>query len=181
MRHDQTGNGACSVSLRTILSILSVSVAMAIASGCAKEQPATKEVSRQTPQAVSPGSAVVKEGEICDTVAQVVPAPRPEDPRKSATAGQALPKLVDLGKGTCIPCKKMAPILEELAREYEGRAIVEVIDLRSSPQAATEYGIKLIPTQVFFDNRGVEVWRHEGFLAKDQIVAKFAELGVKPK
>ena len=75
----------------------------------------------------------------------------------------------------------MAPILEELSREYEGRAIVEVIDLRYNPQAAMEYGIKLIPTQVFFDKKGVEAGRHEGFMPKDQIVAKFQELGVKPR
>ena len=39
----------------------------------------------------------------------------------------------------------------------------------------------MIPTQVFYDKNGAEVWRHEGFLPKDQIVAKFQELGVKPK
>ena len=61
------------------------------------------------------------------------------------------------------------------------RAVVEVIDLRYSPQAAMQYGIKLIPTQVFFDKKGVEVYRHEGFMPKDQIVAKFQELGAEPK
>ena len=93
---------------------------------------------------------------------------------------EGLPRLVDLGKDTCIPCKKMAPILEELEQEFEGTAIIEVIDLREDSDAATEYGIRLIPTQVFFDSTGVEVWRHEGFLAKDAIVAKLGELGAKP-
>jgi thiol-disulfide isomerase/thioredoxin len=90
-----------------------------------------------------------------------------------------LPRLVDLGRGTCIPCKRMAPILEELKEAYRGRAIVEVIDLREDPGAAGRYGIRLIPTQVFFDRAGKEVWRHEGFLAREAIIAKLTEMGVE--
>lgn len=89
-----------------------------------------------------------------------------------------LPMLVDLGKGTCIPCKKMKPILEELEKEYKGKAIVKVIDLRYEPQEASKYRIRLIPTQIFFDVDGKEVYRHEGFMDKQSIKAKFAEMGV---
>ena len=89
-----------------------------------------------------------------------------------------LPLLVDLGRGTCIPCKKMKPILEELKAEYEGKAIVRVIDLKDEPKEASRYGIRLIPTQIFFDAEGKEVFRHEGFMDKQSIVAKFAEMGV---
>jgi thioredoxin 1 len=89
-----------------------------------------------------------------------------------------LPMLVDLGKGTCIPCKKMKPILEELNIQYQGRAMVKVIDLRDEPQAANQYKIRLIPTQIFFDAEGREVFRHEGFMDKQSIEAKFAEMGV---
>ena len=89
-----------------------------------------------------------------------------------------LPMLVDLGKGTCIPCKKMKPILDELMVEYEGRAIVKVIDLRYERRAAKEYGIRLIPTQIFYDAEGNEVYRHEGFMDKQSIKMKFAEMGV---
>ena len=89
-----------------------------------------------------------------------------------------LPMLVDLGKGTCIPCKKMKPILDELKTEYEGRAIVKVIDLRYEPREARKYGIRLIPTQIFFDAEGKEVYRHVGFMDKQSIKRKFAEMGV---
>lgn len=89
-----------------------------------------------------------------------------------------LPMLIDLGRGTCIPCKKMKPILDELMVEYEGRAIVKVIDLRYERQAAKEYGIRLIPTQIFYDAEGNEVYRHEGFMDKQSIKMKFAEMGV---
>jgi len=91
---------------------------------------------------------------------------------------EKLPMLVDLGKGTCIPCKKMKPILEELRAEYQGKAIVRVIDLRDEPKEAGRYGIRLIPTQIFFDVEGKEVYRHEGFMDKQSIKAKFAEMGV---
>ena len=89
-----------------------------------------------------------------------------------------LPTLVDVGKGTCIPCKKMKPILDELTLEYQGRAIVKVIDLRYEPKEAKKYKIRLIPTQIFFDEEGKEVYRHEGFMDKQSIKSKFAEMGV---
>ncbi|MGB2769154.1 MAG: thioredoxin family protein [Candidatus Zixiibacteriota bacterium] len=89
-----------------------------------------------------------------------------------------LPTLIDVGKGTCIPCKKMKPILDELTLEYQGKAIVKVIDLRHEPQEAKKYKIRLIPTQIFYDAEGNEVYRHEGFMDKQSIKSKFAEMGV---
>jgi thioredoxin 1 len=100
-----------------------------------------------------------------------------ETARAHGPAG--LPRLIDLGRGTCIPCKKMAPILDELKKEYRGRAVIDVIDLREDLGAAQKYGIRLIPTQIFLDDEGREVWRHEGFLGKDAIVAKLREMGVE--
>ena len=92
------------------------------------------------------------------------------------TAG--LPRLVDLGSKSCIPCKMMAPILEDLTKEYAGRLAVEFIDVNENRDAARQYGIKLIPTQIFFDASGKEVWRHEGFISKEDILARWKELGV---
>ncbi|MBE3123243.1 MAG: thioredoxin family protein [Planctomycetes bacterium] len=93
-------------------------------------------------------------------------------------AAAGLPRLVDLGSTTCIPCKMMAPVLEGLKKEYEGRLQVEFIDVMVNPDAAGPYKIKLIPTQVFFDASGQERFRHEGFFAKQDILAKWKELGV---
>jgi len=89
-----------------------------------------------------------------------------------------LPRLLDLGSVSCIPCKMMAPILEELKKEYEGRLQVEFVDVMANPDAATPYNISLIPTQIFFDASGKERFRHEGFFAKEDILAKWKELGV---
>lgn len=95
----------------------------------------------------------------------------------SATQPRALPRMVDLGADQCIPCKQMAPILAELKTSYAGRASIEFIDVWQNPEAGQEYGVRLIPTQVFYDRTGKEVWRHEGFLARDEIVARLKELG----
>ncbi len=91
---------------------------------------------------------------------------------------EALPRLVDVGKGTCIPCKMMAPILEDLKSEYAGRFHVEVIDLRENPNATLEYGIQILPTQIFYDTSRAELFRHEGFMSKEDILAKWKELGI---
>lgn len=91
---------------------------------------------------------------------------------------RSLPKLVDLGSDKCIPCKMMAPILEELKREYQGRLIVEVIDVRKDRAAGAEYRITVIPTQVFLGPAGEELFRHEGFFSKQDILAKWKELGI---
>lgn len=100
------------------------------------------------------------------------------EPTVQGEPAKKLPMLVDLGKGTCIPCKKMKPILDELKIEYQGKAIVNVIDIRYDRRAAQRYGIRLIPTQIFFDADGNEVYRHEGFMDKQSIMKKFAEMGV---
>ena len=90
----------------------------------------------------------------------------------------ALPRLVDLGRATCIPCKMMAPILADLQKQFQGRLQVEVIDLRDNVAAGQAYNLRVIPTQIFFDASGGEVFRHEGFIGKDDILAKWKELGI---
>ena len=99
-----------------------------------------------------------------------------QDNRQPATASP--PRLLDLGATKCIPCKMMAPILEELKREHEGRLKVEFIDVWEKPDEAKKYDIRLIPTQIFFDASGREKFRHEGFFSKEDILRKWKELGV---
>ncbi len=101
-----------------------------------------------------------------------------DDTPLPATEQAPLPRLVDLGAGKCIPCKAMAPILEELSQTHAEQFQVVFIDVWENPDAAKPYNINLIPTQIFFDASGKELWRHEGFLAKEDILAKWQELGV---
>jgi thioredoxin 1 len=99
-------------------------------------------------------------------------------PADAAPPAAGLPRLVDLGSTTCIPCKMMAPILEGIKQEFAGRLQVDFIDVNQNAEAARQYGIKLIPTQIFFDASGAERFRHEGFFSREDILAKWKELGV---
>ncbi len=93
-------------------------------------------------------------------------------------AAAKLPKLLDLGATKCIPCKMMAPILEKLKKEYTGRLEVGFIDVWQNPDAAKQHKIDLIPTQIFYSDSGNELFRHVGFYGRDDILAKWKELGV---
>lgn len=96
----------------------------------------------------------------------------------AAESPAALPRLVDLGADKCIPCKQMAPILEDMKTAYAGQLEVEFIDVWKNPDAGGSYGIRIIPTQIFFDASGKELFRHEGFYGKEDMLAKWRELGV---
>jgi thioredoxin 1 len=105
---------------------------------------------------------------------------KPQNPENTQTAQTTvkLPRLLDLGADKCIPCKMMAPILEELKTTYNGKLQVEFIDVWKKPDEANKYKISIIPTQIFYDASGKELFRHEGFFAKEDILAKWKEFGV---
>ena len=94
------------------------------------------------------------------------------------TTAVRLPKLLDLGATKCIPCKAMAPILEQMKKDYAGRLAVEFIDVWENPNAAKQYKIDLIPTQIFYSDSGKELFRHVGFYGRNDILVKWKELGV---
>ena len=100
-------------------------------------------------------------------------APPPEVPVKGMIT------MVDLGAKKCIPCKMMAPILEKLEKVYAGKAAVIFFDVWEDPAPARRFGIRSIPTQIFFDKKGREVYRHEGFLSEEAIVRRLKDMGVK--
>ena len=107
-----------------------------------------------------------------------------ELPSASALAvNQALssgrPAVIDLGARTCIPCKKMAPILESLSSEYRDKAGILFIDVHEDQDAATRFRVQMIPTQVFFDAKGKEVKRHIGFLDKHGLLKELKAAGLK--
>lgn len=85
---------------------------------------------------------------------------------------------VDIGAHKCIPCKMMAPIIKELATAYEGKAAIAFVDIWLNPDEAKKYNVRSIPTQIFFDASGNEVFRHVGFYRKEEIVAQLNNLGV---
>ncbi len=97
--------------------------------------------------------------------------------RQALSSGK--PTVIDLGARTCIPCRKMAPILESLAGEYRNRASVLFIDVHENRAAAEKFRVQMIPTQIFFNAQGKEVKRHIGFLDKAAIVKELKAAGLK--
>ncbi len=87
--------------------------------------------------------------------------------------------MVDLGARKCIPCKMMAPILERMEKRYAGRAAIIFLDVWKDPQLADHFGIRIIPTQIFFNKAGKEVYRHEGFMSEAAIVAQLKSMGIQ--
>jgi thioredoxin 1 len=87
--------------------------------------------------------------------------------------------MVDLGAKSCVPCKMMAPIMEKLEKDYEGKAAIVFIDVWKEPGEAKRFGIRTIPTQIFYDKEGKEVYRHVGFMSENAIVTQLKNLGVQ--
>lgn len=87
--------------------------------------------------------------------------------------------LIDLGADQCVPCKMMAPILSKLQQDYKDRAAIVFIDVWKHREPIQRFGIRAIPTQIFFDAKGNEVYRHVGFMSEKDIVAQLTKMGVK--
>ncbi|MDP1827881.1 MAG: thioredoxin family protein [Archangium sp.] len=96
----------------------------------------------------------------------------------TASVPARLPKLLDLGAKTCIPCKAMVPILEGLRADYAGKLDVEFIDLFEDREAGEKWRVAIMPTQLFLSADGRELARHEGFLSREDILAQWKRLGV---
>lgn len=92
-------------------------------------------------------------------------------------AERNLPMLLDLGSSYCTPCQMMVPELDALSEEYAGVVDVVFIDVNENQHAAESYGIRLIPTQIFLDADGNELFRHEGFMNREDMAAKLSEFG----
>jgi thioredoxin 1 len=103
-------------------------------------------------------------------VVEPVPAASLVEPKK-------LPRMIELGSDQCIPCKMMKPIIEELTSEYKGKLQVEFYDVWKDPTVGQKFGIRVIPTQIFIDPNDKELFRHEGFFSKEDILAKWKSLG----
>jgi thioredoxin 1 len=86
--------------------------------------------------------------------------------------------MVDLGADSCIPCKMMAPIIKKLEKTYRGKAAIVFIDVWKDKDQAKRFGIRAIPTQIFFDKEGNEVYRHTGFMGEADIVGRLKKMGV---
>lgn len=101
-----------------------------------------------------------------------------EAKEQTAPGKASLPTLIEIGKGTCTPCKIMKPILEDLKKEYAGVLNVVIIDVRDNPDAMKKYKIRAFPFQIFLDASGKEVKRNYGMPTKEQILDMFKSVGI---
>lgn len=139
-------------SVKIIFYLVILTLAMSLLTACSSDAEATEKV--VTPSDLISGNP------------QDVPVP-------------GMVTMVDIGAHSCIPCKMMTPIIEKLSKEYAGRVAIAFIDVWENRDEAPKYGVRTIPTQIFYDADGNEKYRHEGFLGEKDIVSKFAELGIQ--
>ena len=109
----------------------------------------------------------------------LLPAGAQNKDSKPPTAVKALPRMLDLGRNQCTPCKMMAPVLAELKREYAGIIDIEYINVAENPDAMKKLGlnIRAVPFQIFYDASGKVLKRHYGYMSKEEILNAFKEVG----
>jgi len=98
---------------------------------------------------------------------------------KSVETRNNIPRLLDLGADKCMACKAMDPVLEKLREEFKGKLQVDFMDVWKNSKEAEKYKVQSIPTQIFFDANGKELYRHIGFISEEDILKKWKELGEK--
>jgi cytochrome c-type biogenesis protein len=102
---------------------------------------------------------------------------RADRARSAALPAAGLPRLVELDAVDCAPCTAMAAVLDGLRRECAGSLDIEVIDVRAHRDIEAAYRVRFSPTQLFKDSSGAELFRHEGFMSREDILAKWREVG----
>jgi thioredoxin 1 len=89
-----------------------------------------------------------------------------------------LPTLLDLGSAKVKPSREMAPVIEALKKDFAGKLTVASLDVDERADVADRFNLQRVPAQVFYDASGTERFRHEGPWSREEILAKWKELGV---
>jgi thioredoxin 1 len=98
------------------------------------------------------------------------------DFRKALKDGK--PMIVDFGSNSCIPCRQLRPVLQKVRKDHEGKLEVLIIEIQKNRQLAAEYQIQVMPTVVFIDKTGKEVFRHQGFMSEEKIKEQLTKMGM---
>jgi thioredoxin 1 len=103
--------------------------------------------------------------------------------RKATDTGdvpvKGIVNVINFGTELCLPCRMMVPVIEKMKKQYEGEALIAFVDLRENLHYLEGFNILLIPTQVFFDSDGREIYRHVGFMPEEDIAAQLEKMGIK--
>lgn len=93
----------------------------------------------------------------------------------------ATPKVtfIELGSVNCIPCRMMQPVMNAVEEDYGEQVEIVFYDVWKDPAPARQYRIRVIPTQVFLDEKGAEFFRHEGYYPKEEIDKLLMDKGLK--
>ncbi len=163
--------GKKSVALAAVLAIIAVLVFVKLQAG--RVTPADG-----APEVAAAGAPAAESAPTSSSSGPAESKPRPPSPSPAAESGKSLPTMLELGSVGCKPCEYMAPIIEALEKELAGKVVVRFHDVAKRPELAERYQIMTIPTQVFLDANGKELFRHIGVYEKTEILAKMKELGM---
>jgi thioredoxin 1 len=105
-------------------------------------------------------------------------SPLPHKAEAALGGGQKV-AFLELGSVGCRPCEAMKPVLEAVRKRYPNQVDVIFYDVKKNPALAAEYGVRLIPTQVFLLSDGTEFFRHEGYFPESDVAAVLRKMGVR--
>lgn len=97
------------------------------------------------------------------------------DENSSSVLNTELPVILDLSASWCGPCKALAPIIDEIAAEYEGRAVVGKVDVEESPELASQYRVRNVPTVLFIKNGELKD-KSVGLVPRQSLIDKLTPL-----
>jgi thioredoxin 1 len=158
----------------SVLLIAAASIsALALIAGCAKGSP-DRAPSPSSPPASPSGPAAQSESPIFAVKGEVLVTNRLD-----VDFSKFQMTFLELGADRCIPCRKMQPIMKEIAAAFPDRVQVVFYDVWKDPGPAERYGVQLIPTQVFLDQEGKEIARHVGLFPKEEILELLKKHGIR--
>lgn len=117
----------------------------------------------------------------CSSPRSGKPDPIPTQPKVTFAeeiANYGKPVMVDFGSTSCVPCKMMVPVLEELETKYAKQLKTIFVHVNEDQDKTQEFAIKMIPTQIFFDATGKELERHTGFISTQDILSTFKKYNI---
>jgi thiol-disulfide isomerase/thioredoxin len=138
---------------RSRLALAALILALTLAAGCGNESRADRSPSTPSPAAVEQTVKAAQAPGALDYGKVLVTN------RLDIDFSKHLVTFIELGADRCIPCKAMQPIMKEIAETYADRVQVVFYDVWKDPEPGRKYGVQLIPTQVFVDQKGKEIFR----------------------